>query len=127
MKLLNLDIRAESDTRVVTEIGDTNYFIEANVPLTPNIESALSVVFFPTMENQFDVAIAAPVDKCFKENLDKLAAIASKWWGWNPGNPFSMRLSSAERISQPGGALFFTGGVDSFCSLLRHPGKIKGL
>ena len=127
MKQVYLKTQAESHTRVRSYIGETDYFVEASTALTPRAKSVLSAAFFPALAGGYDVTGDGEVDKVFKENTDKLAVIASEWWSWKARNPISM--PSAPAVPKPRGdaAMFFTGGVDSFCSLLRHPAEIQGL
>jgi len=127
MQQINLDTLAENPNRVGTRIDDTSYYVEANIPLTPSMESALSAAFFPAFVNGLEVISALPVDAQFIENNQEIIRVATQWWKWVPRNPFIIKTVASSRPPQPKGALFFTGGVDSFCSLLRHPSEIVGL
>jgi len=93
--------------------------------MAPNVESGLAANFFPALANGDTVVAGGIADQTFLANMRKLATVASQWWGWKERNPFSAESSRAPRPAAPGTALLFTGGVDSFCSLLRHPAEIQ--
>jgi hypothetical protein len=127
LKQLAVDIRSDSANRVNARIGEAPYYIEADIAILPYLESVLSSAFFAAMAGPFDVTSAVPADQEFVENNKKVVEIASRWWGWPARNPFAVTTATERRAISPKAALFFTGGVDSFCSLLRHPTEISGL
>lgn len=96
--------------------------------LTTAPESQLAASLLPAMYNGEDLVLEEPLDAKFADNLSTIQDIYSTWW------------SEAERITveTPSGhsnyapktertAAFFTGGVDSFYTLLKHKEEIDAL
>jgi len=124
---MKLKMHLEPEMRVRAYLGDQEYFVESDAPMALNVESVLAAAFFPALANGDTVVADCLADRTFVENMTKLATVASQWWGWKDRKPFLLDMSRGPRPASSRAALFFTGGVDSFCSLLRHPSEIQSL
>jgi hypothetical protein len=112
-----------SNGAVAASVNGTRIsFRSADVALRPSAEAFASALWLPALHADRDLEIDAPLDPSFVDNLNAFAAVAHEWWGYQP-----RRIRSAGRrtLEPPptvhATALCFTGGVDSFYSLLRTP------
>lgn len=105
--------------------GEEVWYESADVPLRATPEAFLSAFFIPAQAQGDALVCAEPVCAQWRANMERLAAITAKWWGKRPEVPLApLHEADAARasLSKPnthGPALFFSGGVDSFFTLLR--------
>ena len=80
-------------------------------------EAVGSAFLFAAAAASRDLALPDPVDPRWRAGAGEAAALARRWWGWR-----IPAVRGPEGVAGPPGqgvALCFTGGIDSFYSLLR--------
>ncbi|MGD1953293.1 MAG: hypothetical protein ACFB14_27155 [Leptolyngbyaceae cyanobacterium] len=116
-------------SRVSVELnGHPIWFESDDVILEPSIEAFASTLLLPSLHNRTQLKIDSPVDAQWLENIRQLCQIYSQWWGYSATCPIEVTKTqvSKERPSSITG-MCFTGGVDSFYSLLQYPEQIDQL
>jgi hypothetical protein len=96
--------------------------------LTAAPEAQVAVTLLPSMYNGEDLAIEEPLDPVFADNLSMVQDIYSTWWP--EADRIRVKTPSGESKPTPKTArtaAFFTGGVDSFYTLLKHKEEIDAL
>lgn len=112
------------DTHRISSIVDgLPVWFESNLDLTPVAEAFISPFVLPAMANNRPIESHDASDSTWLTNNKKVQQIFSDWWDFTK---FPIKSSVTDRAKNQGGkrALFFTGGVDSFYSLLNYPDKI---
>lgn len=89
-------------------------------------EALGSALLIPAMRARLPLAIDQPVCQTWASNIREIMKTAAGWWGYPILEP---RLTgiAATGEARPDAGLCFTGGVDSFYSLLTCPLPIKML
>ncbi len=114
--------------RVALEAHGSRFFIESDHPLVASAESAISAFFLPAISAERRIVTEGPVDETFYTNMQKVEEIASEWWGWTADKGrLDIEEFENENPRKTDSAMFFTGGVDSFCTLRRNLGEVKAL
>ena len=109
--------------RVVAEVDGAPAWIEsADVPLRASAEAFGSAFLLPALHHGRSLAFDEPVDAAWLANTTRLQQVFQRWWGYPPRVPHTSggirRIHEADLPAQRGTALFFSGGADSFYSLL---------
>lgn len=99
--------------------GEEVWFESADVPLAPAPEAMASAFYIPALLTGRVLAVDRPVCGLFAKNLRSVARTVSGWWGC-PTHELAGAHHEAQARRQARTALCFSGGVDSFYSLLRH-------
>jgi hypothetical protein len=104
------------------------YFACAQVALCNDAEAALSMLALGAMHSDSDLQVATPVSPSFLDNQRELMRVFS---GWFPVyRPVRITAERPTKAAVPAGervGCFFTGGVDSFFTYLRHRDEITDL
>lgn len=88
----------------------------SDIELHPAPEAVGSAFLLPAAAASRDLALPDPVDPLWRAGALEAAALARRWWGWRvPALPGPVGTDGAPGT---GVALCFTGGLDSFHSLL---------
>lgn len=115
------------------------WFETSDTPLAAAPEALGSAFLLPALHQGVPLTLADPVDPEWLANVGELMKIARRWWRYpalapeaaassaaaSPGTAAGVAGSAAahapagERAAGAGVALFFSGGVDSFYSLLK--------
>ena len=103
---------------VATVDGAPLWFASPDVPLEPSAEAYASAVLPTAFEQGRAVEIVAPLSAAYRASAQEVATIAGPWWGWTAAG-LEGRGQAPAGVRRPGAALAFSGGVDSFYSLLR--------
>lgn len=115
-------ITAQSDgngSRVVAEVdGVPLWFASKDVELKPAAEAYASALLIPALSAGQDLELEDPLDPMWIESVPKLCALLSDWWGYSPRTVIAPLGSVVEVTPRAGQAQCFSGGVDSFFSLL---------
>jgi hypothetical protein len=101
--------------------GEALWFESADVHLRARPEAFASSSLVPALHLGSRLIFGAPLDPGWLQNCERLLAILHEWWGYPqllPEAPPS-RYALAEAGTRT--ALLFSGGVDSFYTLLRCP------
>jgi hypothetical protein len=96
------------------------WFESSEIELQPAPEAFPSAFLIPGLHRRARLSAEAPVDSRWRDNLDPLVEILHAWWR-TPRLPPEVATRPALNGDVPSAsrtALFFSGGVDSFYSLL---------
>ena len=99
-------------------------------PIDVDLGAACAAFFFwPAMAMGARLELEAPLPGSLKENMDVLAEIYTTWYPREfPSRVVVLAPAGPETEHRaPGHGLFFSGGVDSTYSLLRHQSSISAL
>ncbi|MCV2218251.1 hypothetical protein [Thauera sp. Sel9] len=97
-------------------------------PLQPNIESAILLAALPAMQQGRRIDLGAPVSATLLRNLTTLSEIFSGWYPeYKPLVIQGPEVYSASAKNTGRVGSFFTGGVDSFHTFLKHQHEITDL
>ncbi len=96
--------------------------------LTAAPEAQVAATLLPAMRRGEDLTVDGPLDPAFAENLSTIQDIYATWWP----EPERIAIQAPRRKSSPTPttrrtAAFFTGGVDSFYTLLKHKEEVDAL
>jgi len=108
--------------------GAPLWFESPDVALSPAIEAALAALLFSALQRGILISSDTPVDPVFNQGLQSLVQIYSQWWGYRPD--VVPHLPTAERRTGATSSrvgLCFSGGVDSFYSLLAATDRVDAL
>ena len=104
--------------RVSARVGGEEVWFEADVPLEPASEAFASAFLIPAMKLGLNLTIEGPVCATWLANMDRVRAIAEKWWLLKGG---AIRSGSVRGLPPAyGRALFYGGGADSAFALYRE-------
>jgi hypothetical protein len=103
--------------------GEPLWFESPDQPLSPLIEAIGSAVLFWAARRHRKITFGAIPEDVWLRNVAGALRLATRWWGYSatclpppePGTPTAPACPRPER----GTALCFSGGVDSFHTLLR--------
>lgn len=110
--------------RVVADVDGVPAWIEsADVPLRASAEAFGSAFLLPALHHGRTLVFDDPVDALWLANNGRLQEVFRRWWRYEPRVPRTsggtVTTREAELPAPRSTALFFSGGVDSFYSLLR--------
>lgn len=107
----------ESDGAVTADVdGAAVRFASPDASLDPAAEAFAGPMWLPALDRGADMHVEGAVDPTWRHNLGRVADLAASWWGFAP-----RRADAPDRVADtaaPGTAVCFTGGVDSFFTLL---------
>lgn len=110
-------------SRVEAEVdGETVWFESPDLDLVPAPEAWASAFLIPGLAHRVPLAVEAPLDPVWRAGVSELLGVLRGWWRYPALEPRSPAAGgSAGEAPARGGstALFFSGGVDSFHTLLR--------
>ena len=110
----------ERTHRVSAEVdGAPVWFESADCSLAPSVEALGSAFLIPALERGARLELPAPVSGVWLTNLAGLVPILNEWWRYPEILPAVPAVASGGASPRAGTALCFSGGVDSFHSLLR--------
>jgi len=109
----------------MNRVTDQGIWIESDVPLTVTAQWSIPLRLVRAV-SAGETADLGSVSPLLASNLETIRDIYA---AWIPGHrvPLNFELSSDEVASAKGVSLFFSGGVDSFYSLIRHRDEIDNL
>lgn len=101
--------------------GKPVWFETSDAPLRASPEAGACIALLPALSRGARVETAAAMDPEFLEHIRHLPPLWASWWGFSTDLPFVPAPAHAEFVPQPadGIGVCFTGGVDSFHTLLR--------
>lgn len=120
------------DVRVVFNVGEQAHFIyfhSDDIPLGESPEALVTAGLLPAMRTGLDLKVDSVLDSVFSSNLD---AVQNLFLGWDASFRQVRVLSGGDPLERSGlkghrVGLFFSGGVDSFYTLLEHRDEITDL
>jgi hypothetical protein len=103
------------------------WFRSAEDKMRPTPEAFASAMIVPAMHLGRDLAIEGEVCPLWFDNIQEIMKIFSMWWKYDPVaiHHDGFRIEPGDTGTRTG--LVFSGGVDSFYSLMRYPGKIDDI
>lgn len=114
--------------RVAVEIEGTEVvFASPDIPLAASSEAFASALWIPALHAGLPLACEAPIDAVWRENAGRLAEVVSGWWGYPALEVDAPAAAAPPGPRAPRTGLCFSGGVDSFYSLLHADGPIDTL
>lgn len=93
------------------------WFETADSSLTPAPEAFASALLLASQHRARTLVLESPVSSAWLENVARLLPIWKEWWGYEPRMPEAQLRIDAQPTASSS-ALLFSGGVDSFYSLL---------
>lgn len=126
------DFKAENSARgwrVSADVAGTPVWVESeNLPLRAVPEGFASPFVLAAIYRGATIRVAAPVSAVWLSNMEKLAYFYSRTWKL----PFRMPIAAekttdGESCPDRGRALFFSGGVDAFYTLMNYPERLDNL
>jgi hypothetical protein len=99
--------------------GAPVWFETASPGLIPSLEGLATAFRIPALHEARALRVAGALCERWLEGQMRVAEIARDWWGYEPQPVMSERAAPSLGAPGRGTGLCFTGGVDSFHSLLR--------
>ena len=122
---IQIEVTKDGRHRISTNISKKNVFFESKTNLVPDATAFACAFLFPALKSNAHLIIEGKVHAHWLQNVDTISNYANNWWGFPTPN---ITAHTKEASSPPNNAaLFFTGGVDSFYSLLNTPRKLCAL
>jgi hypothetical protein len=119
------NIRSEnvgSAHRVSADVdGIPLWFESDDMSLSAAPEAFGSALLLVSLHHRRKLVMDAPVSAIWLENIQKLFPIWRDWWGYKPIMPNIVSRPDVGTEPAPAKALLFSGGVDSFYSVLNAP------
>jgi hypothetical protein len=103
------------------------WFESPDLELAPSPEAFGSAMLIPALSKGESVVLQEPCDPRWLTNVDALQRVTRDWWGFAIRRPQARARPTAESPPATGTALCFSGGADSFFSLLRFTKPIDYL
>jgi hypothetical protein len=123
----------EGELRYSFELADTAYdlWIRSSLAVAPTPDPAAIASLLPAMAAARPLRVTEPIGDATLDSMREAQAVL-RWWarsgGWLRALPFAdeveLRCTTVRRPPRTGGgpvAAFFSGGVDSLSTVLRHP------
>ena len=105
-------------SRVSTDIDGASLWFESDdVDLEPSVEALASIWLIPALLSKRSLKIDEPLCKTWLANAHKVMEFLDESWGANPIEIDANPVEKSIPVGQARG-LFFSGGVDSFYTLL---------
>lgn len=111
--------------RVSAMVEGHEVWFESDVPLRPSPEAFLAAFLFPAMAGGRSLRTDDAVCETWVTNIEEARRIARRYWDLGSGDVLAPR-TTVPRESEATG-VFFTGGVDSFHSLLINRDIVRAL
>lgn len=104
------------------------FFCSDDLVLVPRSEALTACALLSAMNSGRNLRIEGEVDRLFAERLGSIQALYSEWYSQlRPVSVFAGVRPERKREPVSRIALFFSGGVDSFYTLLKHRDEITDL
>lgn len=121
-------VKTGNCSRVQALVNDRPVWFESyDVELQPCAEAFGCAFLIPALHVGAELILDEPVDPLWLENLNEILNVTASWWGYARGIPKTPVGAKSERPRLERTGLCFSGGVDSFFSLLRPPVRIEDL
>lgn len=105
------------------------YFSSEDVGFGKHPEALVAAGILPAMRYGMDLHVDAALDPVFAKNLSAIQEVYGNWW--SSYQPIHVRSGHGESPSsqrdQKRVGMFFSGGVDSFYTLLEHQDEVTDL
>ncbi|MHB1035728.1 MAG: hypothetical protein ACYC35_12990 [Pirellulales bacterium] len=103
--------------------GDPVWFESADVALRPSPEAFASSFFGSAIHRRRPLYFRGPLSAAWRENVAKMLGLWHEWWDYPETFPIESQADAAAGQRHPDSVQAFSGGCDSFYTLLRknHP------
>ena len=119
---------ANGRSRVKAEVlGKTIWFESSEICLRPRAEAFACALLIPALHAGAQLCFTRPVDPVWRENSQILMRVLNEWWRYPELSPAGPTEPPIMTSAQKRTALCFSGGVDSFYTLLRSGEEIDDL
>ena len=109
-------------SRVTAIVNNQPLWFESDdIELSPSPEAFASALLLSSQHRRRRLVIEAAVDPTWKTNIEGVLAKWSEWWDYEPLLPEAQTVRQPPPRETNARALSFSGGVDSFFSLLATP------
>ncbi|HEU4800539.1 MAG TPA: hypothetical protein VFS94_07900 [Gemmatimonadales bacterium] len=107
-------------SRVTARVGGADVWFESpDIVLVPSIEAFVAAFLIPSLGLRRPLAVAGRACPEFVANTRQVVELAHQWWRYPKRQPtYHTTLGAVSGSRGPRAALFFSGGLDSFHSLL---------
>jgi hypothetical protein len=124
----SFDVRSSSSARnrVSALVDGRELWFESDLELISSPEPFLSAFLLPAMETGRDLVCESPVDAVWLKHMESLQDLFHSWWRY-PKIRIEAPISPIVHTPMEKTAVLFSGGVDSFHTVLRHPRRIDAL
>jgi len=124
-----LEQHGDGRVRITTPVNSDPLWFESNTKLQASAEAVAGLMLVPALEQGTSIVSDQPLDPVWLANVSQLIDIFSAWWGYQPQpEMFSAgACESSDKVRPDGTGLCFSGGVDSFFSLLNEGADITHL
>ncbi len=124
---------SEHELRFTAEIvgGPHEIWMRSSLPVVPGADVALALTLVVAMTRGGRLEVEAPIDETLIRRIPEIQAVLRSFnmtGDWTPAGPMKHRVEVVCPVSPPpprrgdrGVAAFFSGGVDSFSTVLRNP------
>jgi hypothetical protein len=108
---------------VTARVGRFELWFETrDAELSPSLEALAGLLLLPSLRSRRRLVLRGRPDALWLANAERLAAVLARWWGWEERPRFGFRRGEPDAAPAAGRArgtaAFFSGGVDSFHTLL---------
>ena len=116
-----IEASRSGDTHRVSAMvcGHPVWFESANAVLRPSVEAFGSSFLVPALHARRPLRFNGPLSRLWRENVAKLVCIFHRWWDYPETLAIESEGQAVPADKKPDGAECFSGGADSFYSLLR--------
>lgn len=133
------ELRQHRERVIATVDGEDIWWSCPDVPLGTSPEALVATLLLPALRARRAIRVAGRLDDRFVDGIGRVMALAREWWGLRAIRIIDDRglvrldisspdpRESDDRIVDGSAALAFSGGVDSFYSLLEHGDGLSGL
>jgi hypothetical protein len=116
------NIRAErsgSTNRVAADVDGVPLWFESDdTELRASPEAFGSALLLVSLHHGRTLVIDAPVSGSWLDNISRLLTVWREWWGYSALMPQVGSRNDSQADRSPGSALLFSGGIDSFYSVI---------
>ena len=126
MTIAVTSLRRGAPGRAEALIAGAPVWLEADAEIDLPMDAIVSAFFIPALRHGAPLLLDGALSERLRSQLPYVADIVREWWGWQgalPVEPVGTPAPSGGLLSPAlrRSALLFSGGVDSFFSLLRGP------
>jgi hypothetical protein len=119
---------ADGRSRVKANVlGSPIWFESAEISLQPRAEAFACALMIPALHTGLQLRFTKQIDSLWRDNCQKLMDLLTEWWEYPQLPPAGPTVQLNRAIDRKRTALCFSGGVDSFYTLLRSGEEIDDL
>lgn len=120
-------IRSDGHRIEADVAGVPLWYESADRSLLPHAEVFASALLVPALAHGANLVLADPLSSVWCSNIEKLMGVYHEWWGYESRPVEAPLRQKSLPLREEHHALFFSGGVDAFFSLLRGSYPIREL